>query len=165
MIVFLRRIWGFVRPYRSRLILGLLCGILYGLTNGAFVVVLRVVIDLIFPTAGAGSFAEELRKAPKFLQPLVESIMPFLPQGGGGASKVAVALAIGAIPFVMLLRGLLSYLNVYLMSWSAIRAVADIRTKLFGHLQNLSLQFFSKSKTGDLISRITNDTIVLYNII
>src|ERR1043166_1369401 len=164
MIVFLRRIWGFVRPYQSRLILGLICGILYGLTNGAFVGVLRLLIDLIFPTAGAGSFTEELRKAPKFLQPLIESITPLLPQGGG-ASKVAVALAIGAIPFVMLLRGLLSYLNVYLMSWAAIRAVADMRTKLFGHLQNLSLQFFSKSKTGDLISRITNDTIVLYNII
>jgi hypothetical protein len=35
MIAFLRRLWAFVRPYRFRFILGLLCGIIYGLTNGA----------------------------------------------------------------------------------------------------------------------------------
>jgi len=155
---------GFVRPYRSRLILGLLCGILYGLTNGAFVVVLRLVIDLIFPTAarvrlrGVEESAEVSPAAGREHYATVTA--------GGGASKVAVALAIGAIPFVMLLRGLLSYLNVYLMSWAAIRAVADMRTKLFGHLQKpLSPVLQQIPKPGDLISRITNDTIVLYNII
>jgi subfamily B ATP-binding cassette protein MsbA len=44
-------------------------------------------------------------------------------------------------------------------------AVADIRTKLFSHLQNLSLGFFNRSSTGDLIARITNDTQVLYGIV
>jgi len=56
-------------------------------------------------------------------------------------------------------------LNTYLMSWAAIRAVADIRARLFDHLQNLSLQFFNRSKTGDLISRISNDTMVLYSVV
>jgi len=41
----------------------------------------------------------------------------------------------------------------------------DLRTKLFGHLQNLSLGFFSHARTGDLISRITNDTQILHNVI
>src|SRR5439155_1472687 len=72
---------------------------------------------------------------------------------------------IASVPAIMLLRGILSYLNVYLMSWAAIRAIADIRTRLFDHLQNLSLQFFNRAKTGDLISGISNDTWVLYNII
>jgi len=40
-----------------------------------------------------------------------------------------------------------------------------VRTKLFGHLQNLSLGFFNRASTGDLIARITNDTVVLYTII
>ena len=29
---FLKNLWGFVRPYRGRFFLGLLCGIFYGLT-------------------------------------------------------------------------------------------------------------------------------------
>jgi ATP-binding cassette, subfamily B, bacterial MsbA len=51
------------------------------------------------------------------------------------------------------------------MSWAAMRAVADLRTALFDHLQNLSLSFFSRARTGALISRITNDTQVLHTII
>src|SRR6185503_10514014 len=40
----------------------------------------------------------------------------------------------------------------------ASRTIADLRTRLFTHLQNLPLSFFSHANTGDLISRITNDT-------
>ena len=54
---------------------------------------------------------------------------------------------------------------MYLTNWAALRAVADLRTKLFDHLQNLSLGFFSHARTGDLISRITNDTQILHNVI
>jgi subfamily B ATP-binding cassette protein MsbA len=56
-------------------------------------------------------------------------------------------------------------LSIYLTNWSAMHAIADIRTKLFSHLQNLSLGFFNRASTGDLIARITNDTQVLYSIV
>jgi ABC-type multidrug transport system fused ATPase/permease subunit len=60
---------------------------------------------------------------------------------------------------------LCAYLNFYLLNWVAVRAIMDLRTKLFGHLQNLSLSFFHTSSTGDLISRISNDTATLHKII
>src|SRR5262249_40673846 len=69
------------------------------------------------------------------------------------------------IPSIMLVRVFLAYLSIYLTNWAAARAIADIRTRLFNHLQNLSLSFFSHASTGDLISRITNDTQILYGII
>ena len=165
MIAFLRRILGFVKPYRSRLILGLVCGILYALANTALVATLKLVINLIFPTKEPVSVATGLHKAPSFLQHLFDSIVSRLPQLDSPASKLGIVLVIATVPLVMLLRVLFAYLNVYLMNWAALRAVADIRTKLFDHLQNLSLEFFNRAKTGDLISRITNDTLVLYNII
>ena len=59
----------------------------------------------------------------------------------------------------------MSYLSIYLTNWAAMHAIADIRTRLFSHLQNLSLGFFNKTSTGDLIARITNDTQVLYGIV
>lgn len=65
----------------------------------------------------------------------------------------------------MLLRNLLQYLSTYLTNWAAMHAVADIRTRLFAHLQNLSLGFFNRASTGDLIARATNDTQILYGII
>ena len=43
------------------------------------------------------------------------------------------------------------------MNFVGLRIVADIREKLYNHLQTLSLSFFTKTPTGILISRITND--------
>ncbi len=165
MIAFLRRIWIFVKPYQSRLMLGLCCGILYAAANGAVVMAIKVVINLVFAPPGSVSVFDELQKAPKALRPLLDQITPMLPELKSPSSKLGMVLVITTVPLIFLVRGVLSYLNIYLMSWAAIRAVADLRTKLFDHLQNLSLQFFNQAKTGDLISRITNDTMVLYNII
>jgi len=165
MIAFLRRLLGFVKPYRNRLILGILSGVLYGLANTALLVVVKVVIDLVFPVAGAPTLTEQLQKAPAFLRRLVEYLEPLLPQLKSPKTSIGIGLVVSTIPAMMLLRGLCAYLNFYLLNWVAVRAIMDLRTKLFGHLQNLSLSFFHTSSTGDLISRISNDTATLHKII
>jgi subfamily B ATP-binding cassette protein MsbA len=43
----------------------------------------------------------------------------------------------------MFLRGLLGYLNIYLLSWVAIRAANDLRVRLFSHVIHLPMGFFS----------------------
>ena len=166
MITFLRRIWSFARPYRVRLFLGLACGVFYALANGAMLIFIPLVGDRVFPgAAGDHSVAGQLAKAPKWLKPVADRIADWLGQMGPVNSKLGLVLLVSTIPAVMLVRGVFSYLNIYLMNWAAMRAVADLRTKLFGHLQNLSLGFFSRANTGELISRITSDTQVLYSII
>jgi subfamily B ATP-binding cassette protein MsbA len=163
MIDFLKKLWGFVRPYRVRFFLGLLCGIFYGLTNGLLLGVAKVVVDLIF--SGSTNFHEQLEKTPHWIRPFTHWLASALPEFHAPGSQFGWVLVVGAVPAVMLVRITLAYLTIYLTSWSAMHAIADIRTKLFGHLQNLSLGFFSRASTGDLIARITNDTVVLYNII
>ena len=65
------------------------------------------------------------------------------------------------IPMVIvglyLFKGIFSYGQAYLMSYAGQRIVADLREKLYHHLQSLSLSFFTKTPTGVLISRLTND--------
>jgi subfamily B ATP-binding cassette protein MsbA len=162
---FLKNLWGFVRPYRGRFFLGLLCGIFYGLTYSLLLGAAKVVIDLIF--SGATNFPEQLEKAPHWIRPLTHRLASVLPEFHAPAADDTLRwlLIIGVIPAIMLVRITLAYLTIYLTNWSAMHAIADIRTQLFGHLQNLSLGFFNRASTGDLIARITNDTVVLYNII
>jgi subfamily B ATP-binding cassette protein MsbA len=162
---FLKKLWEFVRPYRGRFFLGLLCGIFYGLTNGLLLGAAKVVIDLIF--SGSTNFPEQLEKAPHWIRPLTHRLASVLPDFPAPAADDTLRwlLIIGVIPAIMLVRITLAYLTIYLTNWSAMHAIADIRTKLFGHLQNLSLGFFNRASTGDLIARITNDTVVLYGII
>jgi ATP-binding cassette, subfamily B, bacterial MsbA len=163
MILFLRRVLGYVRPYRFRFGLGLLCGILYALANGALVAAINPVVNLVL--TGSINLRELVAKAPDNLRPLADWLTARIPSLTAPSSKTGLILVISIIPAIMLARVVLAYLSIYLVNWSAARAIADIRTQLFQHLQNLSLSFFSRAKTGDLISRISNDTQVLYGII
>ncbi len=58
---------------------------------------------------------------------------------------------------LFLIKGVFYYGQTYLMSFVGLRIVADLREKLYHHLQYLSLSFFTKTPTGILISRLTND--------
>jgi subfamily B ATP-binding cassette protein MsbA len=61
------------------------------------------------------------------------------------------------LPVVMIARGACDFLGTYLLNWVGLRAVMDLRERLFEHLQGLSLDFYSGTQTGELISRVTND--------
>jgi ABC-type multidrug transport system fused ATPase/permease subunit len=64
---------------------------------------------------------------------------------------VAAFLAAGVAAFV------LSAAQTYFTGWVGERALADLRIKLFDHLQRLSLGFYERNRTGATVSRITND--------
>jgi ABC-type multidrug transport system fused ATPase/permease subunit len=50
-----------------------------------------------------------------------------------------------------------TYLQTYLTGWVGQRALQDLRLRILAHLQRQSIGFFSRRKTGVLISRLTND--------
>ena len=162
MIAFFRQLFPFVRPYRGRLLLGTLCGVFYALSNAALMVAIKLVCEIVFPPPGsAPPVAELLSRAPR----LQEHLPQWLSQLQVSGSKTGVVLAIFTIPLVMGLRCLFAYLNNYLMNWVAMRSIADLQIKLFGHLQDLSLSFFHTARTGELMSRLNNDCTALHNVI
>src|SRR5437016_1825384 len=64
---------------------------------------------------------------------------------------------VGAFLLAGLLNWGMSYVQTYLTGWVGERILADLRNKLFGHLQRLSLGFFERNRAGVIISRLTND--------
>ena len=145
---FLGRLWPYVRPYRSRLLTGLLCGVLYAGATATLMLVVQLMADMIFPGAKADvSLGKQFRWLPGFLRQWVESALPHF-QDTQQPSKGTITAIIACIPAVLL-----------------VRAIAALRTGLFAHLQNLPLAFFSTARTGDLMSRINTDTQVLQGII
>ena len=69
------------------------------------------------------------------------------------------ALTVILVLFVVaaLVNWVATYAQTYLINWVGQRALQDLRVELFEHLQRLSIGFYSRNKTGVLISRITND--------
>ncbi len=161
---FLFKVWGLARAYRSRLLLGVLAGVIGGLLEPLMIAVVTFVYGLIFPSAQTPDLAARLKWAPEALRSTVHAAQETL-HGGVQSHPSAVIVIIAAIPAIIFLRGLFSYLNVYCLQWAAIRAIADLRVRLFGHIINLPASFFSQANTGALMSRIMNDTGALQHIL
>ena len=74
---------------------------------------------------------------------------------GHGGSRLVVVVAI----FVAagLANWGMTYVETYLTGWVGERILADLRVRLFEHLQRLSLGFYERNRAGVIISRLTND--------
>lgn len=70
--------------------------------------------------------------------------------------RIALSLGIAYV-IKMLLRFCQSYLS-HVASWNV---VAQLRTMVYSHLQKLSLSYYSDKQTGQLMSRVMNDTALL----
>ena len=163
--MFLLRVWGLAKPYRLRLFLGVLTGILTGLVSPLVIGTVMFVYSAVFPSSDPSGTAQlPMQKLPLFVQHWFYSVRQALESGVQAHPRLVVAL-IAAIPLIMFLRNLFGYLNVYLLQWVASRAVADMRVRLFRHLLDLSAGFYSKNSSGQLISRVINDTVALQNIL
>ena len=68
---------------------------------------------------------------------------------------------IGLFLGLIIAQGLFSMGHSYLTALVSQRIMADFRTHLFGHLQRLSLSFFAKRRTGEILSRLMNDVGVI----
>jgi subfamily B ATP-binding cassette protein MsbA len=128
-----KRLLGYTKPYRVRLALGILLGIAYSGANGATVWVVKVVWQGVFERGG-------------------ESL----------AWTQALAYA-GLLPLIMLVRGACDFGATYFTNWVGGRLVNDLRALMFEHLETLSLDYFTDTRTGELISRATNDVGAVQN--
>ncbi len=89
--------------------------------------------------------------APPYLAKL--AVDRGIDKGDVGALGWIVAAFFAAAALALVL----SSAQTYLTGWTGERVLADLRAKLFRHLQRLSLGFYERNRTGVIISRITND--------
>src|SRR6516164_1218809 len=135
-----RDLFPFLRPHLGRFILSLVFGALFGLISGLLPLVLNYVNSQVFPQG---------KNKADILSDAVN---------GTGAGINSVVLICSVIPFIFVLRSLCDYLNTYYMAWVALRLLADLRYKLYTHILRQSLEFFNRERSGNLISRVANDT-------
>lgn len=145
-----RRLRGYVRPYWLRLAAGIICGMLFGAATFGLLASLRFAL-------GGMSGAD-----------LSFSAMSDLTEAEGGTGELSLhrlIFTVSFLPVVALIQGLLFFLGKYLVEWVGNRVIADLRISMFEHVHSLPMQFFSKSRVGDLISRITSDTGLLSQLV
>ncbi len=162
---FLLTLWKLNRKYRGRFILGVIFGVLNGALQPLVYVTAYCVVAIIFRPEATMDFAKNIAiHVPTWLPRAVQDFIVHFQEVTLVQSKLWITshahgslgwriAIVGLIPLVILLKGVVSYLNSYLMAWVAVRTMADWRAKLFEHLLNLPLSFFTRISTGELMSR------------
>ena len=153
---FLLRLAKYLKKYRTRFIIGEIAGLCYAVFNGMIPLLLKVVLDHASATGGGAH--------PSKILPGKDNLL-----GGGfahffnvlAAGKYGVIVVCATIPVVMILRCLFDYINNYLVAWTSLRVLSDIRRQVFEHINKQSLQFFLQNRSGNLISRVSNDTRII----
>ena len=71
----------------------------------------------------------------------------------------------GLTALVIVVHELVNGLRIFTLATIGTRVTADLRHLVYAHLHELSLKYFSKRRTGSLITRVTNDTDRLWDFI
>jgi ABC-type multidrug transport system fused ATPase/permease subunit len=76
-----------------------------------------------------------------------------------------LALTVAAFLVAALVVWSMTYAQTYLVGWVGQRALADLRIRIFTHLQSLPIGFYESRPAGVLISRMTNDVEALDSLV
>ena len=80
---------------------------------------------------------------------------------GKPAAVIAISLA---ILLIALFRGVFAYFQSFITSRIGYELVYRLRSELFGHLQQLSLSFHARVRTGELLTKVVSDTSALKDV-
>jgi len=145
-----RRLLGLIKPYWAKLGVAMICMMGVSFLTAAQAFLVKPAFDGVF--LKRERIPESLRNIIIHLH--LDGLL--LKEG----MEMLLLLPI-AIVLLFLFKGLFEYGQAYFMNYVGLKIVADVREKLYNHLQTLSLSFFTKTPTGVLISRITNDVNLL----
>jgi len=150
-----RRLLEFVKPYWFKLGLAVICMVFVSLLTSVTAYLVKPVFDgVFFKKEGVSAFT-----IPPFINNIIIQLHleDLLLKKGVEMLRLLPVILI----LLYLLKGIFNYGQAYFMNFVGLRIIADIREKLYYHLQTLSLSFFTKTPTGIIISRITNDVTLI----
>jgi ATP-binding cassette, subfamily B, bacterial len=127
------RLLRYLRPYRKQLVLGLSAATVITLASLVPPYLAGYVLDRVVRPANQGTLARGL------------------------AFRMAW-IAITGMAVLYVVRQIAAHVRLRLMSVLGEWVARDLRAELYEHIQRLSLSFFSRKKTGSLITRVTADT-------
>jgi len=93
---------------------------------------------------------------PLFLQYAVDDILLANLPKDDKISRLLQLVGISLVLFVII-RYPIEYFRQYFAQLTTSKILFDLRNKLYGHLQRLSLRFYQERKSGEIISRVMND--------
>ncbi len=160
--VFLR-VLGYARPYWKYLVLSFFFTILFSIFSGVSIYLAIPLLETLF-SQDYISALERIGNTSQggFLGVMKREFFGFLFRYIFSGSHSQALLKICLVIIVaFFLKNVSGYFQSYFMAYVEQGLVKDIRNAVYRHLHILSLGYFTNERTGNLISRITNDVAVI----
>lgn len=138
----------YIRPYLKRLGLALFFMTLVAAFTALFAFIIQPLMDELFiqGAGGAGAIADKGKLVRNWIQDIFN------------VDRRGMTLILPQLLFVSFLgQAIFQFFSLYLMKTLGLKVVRNIRDELYRNLMYQSIDFLSKSRTGDLVSRLTND--------
>jgi len=148
-----RRLFRFARPYYGELILS---GVFMGMVTLLDVFRLSAIVPIVDRVFTNKPIIFTHGKVPAFLEVLLNQLNILTPL------KVMYLLLI-IVPIALVIRSVFDFLQSYMMSNVGQKVIRDVRNLIYDKLQSLSLDYFTQKRSGELVSRITNDVRLIDN--
>ena len=133
------------KPFIKRFVLALFFMLLVAVFTAIFAIIIQPIIDELF-LQGGGHLPQKGKLIRFFLMRLL------------GIRENQLVLILPQILFLTFFgQAIFSFLSLYYMKTLGLKIIRNIRDMLYRNLIHQSIDFLSKSKTGDLVSRISND--------
>ncbi len=152
------RLLKYLKPYKKRLTLTIFCILMSTVLSGAQLGFLVPLMDRILNQSESRVLGFIQMEQSQFNLPFLENIRAktiFFFQSTPPSTLLKIILIVALIVFA--LKAIFDFGKDYLAGYIGERVITDLRNQLYRHLQELSLDFFSHRKTGQIISRVTND--------
>lgn len=148
-----RKLFKFARPYYGELILS---GIFMGIVTLLDVFRLSAIVPIVDRVFTNKPITFTQGKLP----PFVESMLVQL----NNSSPLAVLyILLIIVPIALVIRAVFEFLQSYMMSDVGQKVIRDVKNQVYDKLQVLSLDYFTQKRSGELVSRITNDVKLIEN--
>ena len=156
------QLFQYARRYLSLIILATVLIFLYAFISQGRWLLIYPFIKYCQALTGSYTMGTPVSQIPNIGGELGQKIMVLLEEWVRGATIRQSIFNIGWVILILgLLTAALNYIKDYLQGFVTLKVVVDIRNRLCAHLLTMSLRFFNDKKTGDLLSRMTNDISII----
>jgi ATP-binding cassette, subfamily B, bacterial MsbA len=158
------RVLSYIKPYSRHLLASILFTILYSVLHGMSIYLTIPLLDTLFAQGGLTEKTAVLRTTQmsgwldQIVQNIKDSFQTYLFSGTTNEILVKICVLLLATFFT---KNIFGYLQSYYLAYVEQGMIRDLRNKTYIHLHKLPMSFFKNEKTGNLISRVTNDVYVV----
>ena len=149
----------YVRPHWRAVVVLLVLSYVATILTGLLPLIMAPILDLALGGLAAKPSPPRVGLGNLNLGTLGAAVFQWLGVSGSASPQRAIVILAVAYVLVGLLKSGADFGNYLLGLWIRVRTSASIQARLFEHLLSLSLGFFKRHRTGELVSRLEADAV------